>query len=1109
MFNGNFADINIASQDIAACLKYLSIFLSFYLFVILFILTCYYLFFLSADGCNGIILLIINVTEEQPLNYSLLLPTLLIAAGSASFVCVIYTVQADYKNVVNKLFFAVGISMVLWSLGLAIQAAGADSSVRFIGSRIAPLGYSTVFVFLLHYLIILTGYKKLVNKWWKCLLLYLPGIVSITGLTILPLTGMYTDAFIRTSLGWVNVTTNIWITYYYLYYTTYFIFIILLLWNYKNKASTENDRKKARLIMMSIWLAICIGSITDVGLVLLNIRIPSLGPVFSIIPLMAISYSAKRYGFMQPEAINPNEIILDRSTRVRVYRLTGICFIVGSMLNILSQSIFYKEEALPSTSLFSILLLIIGITIVLLGKLNVNELFKELLFAVLFSLIVPLITLRFVVYSSITIWVFFFMLLMISHLFNKLILLVTVLLSAFTTQLLVWSITPQAIVTIDSADYMIRLGLICLIGILALHVNKIYQSRLKDNADHSYRQTLISEISHGLISVEKDNFDDKINDLLSQCGKFIGASRAYFILSDSLKSDVVYFYEWLDEGVSSKRSVCLSSIDKFYPLMLKQFEAKSILVINDTGALPSRLTSLRESLAEMEMLGFTLLPLITSGTPLGFISFGTPCANKDWTPDSLAFLSIISNTATDAVVKLEDMRKIEWAAYHDQLTELPNRLLFKDKLKNAVEYAKNTNCSVAVAFIDLDSFKFINDTMGHETGDLLLREVSKTISACVGIHDTVARFGGDEFVLLLENSSADSLVNIIRKLLDKIQEPVVLHGQEFFVSGSIGISMYPEDGTDAETLIKNADIAMYEAKRAGKNQYVMCSQKIKNKALDNAKFVNLLYRALEHNQLSVYYQPQISLETGRIAGLEALLRWNLPDYGTVSPSTFIPIAEQTGLIKSIGEWVLSTACEQCKKWQDMGIPSLRIAVNISVQQFENKEFVQQVADILNRTQLSPEFLELEVTESVANSDGTDMVELMSSLKNLGISISIDDFGTEYSSLERLKRLPIDRIKMDMQFVRGIESSSKDRAIAQVIISLAKSLGIKVIAEGVETNAQLDFLSQRMCDEVQGFYYYKPMSTEEFEKTFLFCPEFGNESIKQFLEINSILYKSRS
>ena len=292
---------------------------------------------------------------------------------------------------------------------------------------------------------------------------------------------------------------------------------------------------------------------------------------------------------------------------------------------------------------------------------------------------------------------------------------------------------------------------------------------------------------------------------------------------------------------------------------------------------------------------------------------------------------------------------------------------------------------------------------------------------------------------------------------------------------------------------------MYEAKAHGKNQYALCQQIHKDKAMENARLSNLLYRAVEKQQLRVHYQPQVDLHTGKISGVEALLRWELPGRGLISPAVFIPLAEQTGLIRSIGAWVLETACARCRAWQDMGLPPVRIAVNISVHQLENRGFVQQVAQVLEKTGLPPQCLELEVTESEANSRNVDMVVLMNQLKRLGVCISIDDFGTEYSSLERLKLLPIDRIKMDMQFVRGIEHSDKDRAIAQAIISLGKSLELKVIAEGVETEEQLCFLSRRRCDEVQGFYYYRPMPPEELERVFRRCPDFGRSVTRRMDE----------
>ena len=352
---------------------------------------------------------------------------------------------------------------------------------------------------------------------------------------------------------------------------------------------------------------------------------------------------------------------------------------------------------------------------------------------------------------------------------------------------------------------------------------------------------------------------------------------------------------------------------------------------------------------------------------------------------------------------------------------------------------------------------------------------------CLRRTDTVARFGGDEFVIMVNHlADVENIQRIMETVMSLFSRPFIVHGQEMFVTGSAGVAMYPVDGTDTDTLIKSADIAMYHAKDKGKNQYVLCSPHMREEIQMKMRLTNSLYRALERHELVVHYQPQVELSTGKIVGMEALLRWRHPEIGMVPPGIFIPLAEQCGLINSIGEWVLYEACRQNKQWQMMGLPRMRVAVNISVNQFRNPNLVGQVKQILEMTRLDPQDLELEITEGIAIKEAGYIVSVLNELKKLNVCISIDDFGTEYSSLSRLKLLPVDRIKMDMQFVREIEHSDKDKAISQVIINLAKSLGMKVVAEGVETQGQLDFLTAKECDEVQGYYYYLPMPGSDVE-----------------------------
>jgi len=437
------------------------------------------------------------------------------------------------------------------------------------------------------------------------------------------------------------------------------------------------------------------------------------------------------------------------------------------------------------------------------------------------------------------------------------------------------------------------------------------------------------------------------------------------------------------------------------------------------------------------------------------------------------------------IIKREQAQeKVNHLAFHDHLTGLANRLLFSDQLSHAILLSDRMAKMLAILYLDLDGFKMINDTMGHTIGDQLLVEVSKRLVNSVRKSDLFARIGGDEFIIMIENIEDIETVNVVaEKVLTSFNRPYKLNNQDVFITASIGVAIYPSDGDNAETLIKNADIAMYKAKENGRNQYLLCTPVMKTNISETMKLSNQLYGALNRNELELYYQPQVNCKSKTIIGLEALLRWNHPERGLVSPGKFIPIAEHTGLIIPIGEWVLRTACKQNKAWQDAGFPQVPVAVNLSVRQFQNSDLVKQVEEILLETRLDPRYLELEITESIVMKETAYVVDILSALRKRGIAISIDDFGTEYSSLNYLKQLPVDKIKIAMPFVQGISVSDKDEAITKAIIVLARNLGLRVIAEGVKTKKQLSFLSKRMCDEIQGFYYYKPMPVNEVKKLF--------------------------
>lgn len=426
--------------------------------------------------------------------------------------------------------------------------------------------------------------------------------------------------------------------------------------------------------------------------------------------------------------------------------------------------------------------------------------------------------------------------------------------------------------------------------------------------------------------------------------------------------------------------------------------------------------------------------------------------------------------------------KIKNLAYYDYLTGLPNRRLFNDILNQyIIDSNKNQNV-FGVLFLDLDSFKNINDTMGHSSGDELLTMVSKRLTSLLRKDDIVCRVGGDEFLLLIQDLKDEQCIReLSERILNIFKEPFIINNHHLFITTSIGGAIYPIDGEDIETLIKNADIAMYNAKGEGNNKFQLCTSIIKDRMVQEMKLTNSLYNALERDELELYYQPQVNLISGEIIGLEALVRWNNTDLGIVNPGDFIYIAEKTGLILPIGEWVMKNACTQNKAWQDAGILDVPIAVNLSVNQFQNIKIVEDITSILKDTNLNPNDLVLEITENIIMKEPEYVIESLKQLKQLGVKVAIDDFGTEYSSLSYIKQLPVDKIKIDMSFIQGININHKDEAIINVIIVLAKNLGLTVIAEGVETKEQLEFLRDQRCYEIQGYYYYKPMPAYVIEE----------------------------
>lgn len=505
-----------------------------------------------------------------------------------------------------------------------------------------------------------------------------------------------------------------------------------------------------------------------------------------------------------------------------------------------------------------------------------------------------------------------------------------------------------------------------------------------------------------------------------------------------------------------------------------------LLIVNHKN-LPSYLSSLHK----LGAISFLILPIMLKEKVSAMICFGYRMMLALEEEDILLARDVTNRVAV-ALSNASWEEQLYYMAHFDALTKLPNRLLLQDRLHQALARAERQKSFVAVLFIDLDRFKYVNDSLGHIAGDLLLCQVAQRLNNNLRSEDTISRLGGDEFVIVISHyehiqESLSVTTTIAKKIMADLAIPFIIHGREIYSTASIGIACYPTDGETTNELIKNADSAMYHAKSIGKNNYQFYSKILNAAALERLDMENSIRHALGRREFELYYQPKIDTRSKQICGAEALLRWNHPQKGRVSPAQFIPLSEEIGLIISIGEWIIHTACMQAKIWQEQGFSALRIAVNLSPLQFRQSNLVKQVKNALDEIGLSYSKLELEITESAAMEDFDTTLATLGTLKSMGLHLSIDDFGTGYSSLSYLKRFPIHTLKIDQSFIRNLNTSFEDAAIVKSIITLAHSLKLNVVAEGVETKEQFDYLCKHECDEIQGYLFSPPVSADEFTK----------------------------
>ena len=999
-----------------------------------------------------------------------------------------YSLTLNTKSRLNQVFACLCFCFALWGFTFAAINSSFTSEEAVFWRRLSVLGWGVAYSIMLHFIIILTeaNWSRTEKKPMLMMVLYLPALINAITFFIYSMPEKGHVQMVDSPAAWITTTDVIWYDRMFLvYYFSFSLTAMILLVQWYKQTDSAINRKKAQAILSSFLVALILGTLTDLITVsFANVQLPSMAPVIIIIPVVTIYWIIRKYGLMlSPQHKNesqPEGIILSIVSRTSLLKYVSIVLIIGSILN------FYGRVNNSDTRITGLLL---SFTLVLMGAFfkGIPYLFKSIksqenALGLFLGVLMPVVMLvNFNAGYSNIIWsapIFFMMLTVIFN--NKNIFLGLGFLSLLL-EVIFWVLLPDLWMMVDERFYFYRL-LFYIIGVgLTAIITQIYILRLQENSKQDAFQKMISQLSADFVTMNRRNFNQKVNQLLTRSGDFTGIDRVYVSRFSENEKKLFCTHEWLNEGITSQIEEINNDGITALSWSVGQILKNEIVYIPSPDQLPVTAEEERLQLKKGKVRSQILVPIHSNHGIIGLIGFDEIRSSKALRRVDQDWLRVLANILADAIAKVETEHDMNYLAYYDPLTGMPNRALFYRRLEQAIDLASQTAQNLGVIFIDLDGFKEVNDTLGHDWGDQLLKQIGKRLTDCLGEAGLVGRFGGDEFLIMVPQISHNRELEIIaEKVMSIFHRTLLVAEQELYISGSGGIAVYPRDGDNVNTLIKNADLAMYAAKKNGKGRIAYCSGDMKEAIQEKMTLTNSLHRALERQELFLHYQPQVSAITHEITGFEALLRWNHPERGIISPEVFIPLAEQSGLISTIGEWVLKTACAQSKAWQKQGYKPVRMGVNLSVEQFRSSNLERIIHTCLEDTGLEPQYLELEITEGIAMKTSQYVIRQLYGLKKLGVAISIDDFGTAFSSMSRLKDLPVERIKIDRQFIWGIGANPRDEAVISVMIHLARELGLEVTAEGVETAAQLAFLTAEDCDEIQGYYFSKPVSVDAIQ-----------------------------
>ncbi|MGI6691536.1 MAG: EAL domain-containing protein [Christensenellales bacterium] len=1003
----------------------------------------------------------------------------------------IYTLHINSKSHINQRFLLLTLSMAAWSFAYSFSYSEPTAEARAFWNSFSVFGWGAFYSFFLHFALTLTN-NRLLNKPSKIVLFYLPALISI--ILFAPF-GYFADIqyelvpsdsglrdFLSANIG------QIWIA---LYSTIYSVAAVILLVRWWKKIEPRMPLKRhVTYFLISIIVPFFMGSITDVfsDVIGLN-QIPRLTIVLLVSPAVLLFTTLRKFGLLLERAkiefFPQASGTMQEESRLRLFQTAAAMFTIGAAGSFFSEY-FIAGRSFTSEFLLALVVWILGIWLLFIPHVAKKHTTQNTLF-----LITSIVGMTFFIVNEIdtgatTVWAVYIAFLLCSIVLDSKVHTFIFLVITLFIQVVLGILYPEVSATIDNVQYLKRIFIIVLSYFAVRYLTNEYASKLRGYQRFSKEQETLEKISTSFISVHNENAKEKIDKMFEMSAEVLHFDNAYLFEFDAgyENATILNMYVRDIENTSPPFYPGTKFKTADFPEAQSLIAQHSPILCEDVTNVPvDKAGNQKNFFLSRGIHSFFALPIIIDKKTNGFFVIEyKDRSDERFTESRLHFLKIITNILGDTRKKILYEEMLYNFAYFDQSTKLANRNMLKKNLEEMISNRKESE-KLVVFDVELDNLRMINDTFGHSIGEQIVIESASILKGLMKDGCSISRVGEEKFVIVMPIAETAEQINACaNKIVDAFSDPILPREgiEALFVTVNVGISVYPDDGRDVDTLLRNADLAGYEAK-SSHNKIVFCSEQLKSRTEENTLLTNRLFHSLQNEEFSLEFQPQISCSTGKTVGIEALLRWNFDDKKRIPPNTFIPILEQTGLIYHVGLWVLEQALQEHNRLIAKGFPPLRISVNLSVVQFQEEGFICDVRNIIEESRVNPKYIEMEITESLLSKNPEDVLEKIYQLKELGISIAIDDFGRGYSSLHRLKLVPFDRIKIDKDIIDYIDLKGNEAPITEVIILLARAFSADTTAEGVETKEQADFLRNIACDEIQGYYYSKPLSAEALEE----------------------------